>query len=122
MDAQQPVPEAEDAERPPIGDLFSQLTDDVRDFARAETKWAKAQVGERWRYILPAFAMVGIGIAVLTGGFIALPIGLMFILATYTGLALSVPIVVALAALVGLALLKLAGKRIKSALKPPEDR
>ena len=111
-----------DDERPPIGLLIKQLADDAQHFARAETAFLKASVGERWSYALPAFIMIGAGIALALGGLIALPVGLMFILEAYVGRPLAVLIVVAGSILIALAGIKFGIRRLKAALKSPEER
>ncbi len=109
-------------ERPAIKALIAQLASDTGDFARAEAVWLREQAGERWSYALPALAMLGAGTALLIAVVIALPLGLMIALAPYAGGFGAVGLVIAAFLLIGACLLRMGSRRIKAALKPPEDR
>lgn len=114
--------EGEDDDRPPLPLLIRQLADDARTFAHAEVRYVKSRVGEGWGHAIPGLVAIGVSIALLFGAFIALPLGSMLILADYVGIALSVPIVMGVTALLGMVLLKFGTARLKASLKLPEDR
>jgi hypothetical protein len=102
--------------------LLGQLGNDAGDFARAEAAYLKAQVGERASYALPALAMIGAGIALLSGVLIAFLVGLTMILAPLIGTGWSVLAVTFGAALLAVGLLRFGIQRIKATLKRPEER
>jgi Putative Actinobacterial Holin-X, holin superfamily III len=123
QDAPAPSPEVEILpENLGLAALLGQLGNDAGDFARAEAAYLKAQVGERASYALPAIAMIGAGISLLSGVLIALLVGLMMILAPLIGTGLSVLAVTLGAALLAAGLLRFGTKRIKATLKRPEER
>ena len=118
-----PFGTAEDAgERPPLIALVRQLGDDAQAFAKAEAAFIKERVGEGWSHAVPGLAAIGIAVAVVLGAFIALPLGLMMLIGAHLGLALSIPIVMISAALISQLLVKFGQRRLKAAIKMPEDR
>ncbi len=119
-EAERPVAEGE--VRPPLMALVRQLGQDAQSFAKAETAFLKERVGEGWSHAVPGLAAIGIAVALLFGAFIALPLGVMMIVGEWIGLALAVPLVMGVVALIGLILVKFGQRRLKAALKLPEDR
>jgi hypothetical protein len=108
--------------RPPLTALMRQLGLDAQAFVKAEAVFIKERAGEGWSHAMPGVVAIGIAVALLFGAFIAFPLGVMLILADYVGIALSVPIVMVVTTLIGYVLFKYGQRRLKAALKLPEDR
>ena len=71
------------SEAPPpveVGELIKQLAGDAKDFARSEAVYLRAQLGERTAFAKPALLSLGIGVGVILGSAIVLPIGVMMAL------------------------------------------
>lgn len=116
-----PTPEAGDP-RPALASLFVDVTRDATNFAKAEIAYFKAQADERAQYALPAFIMIGVAVAIATGVLMAVPVGLMLLLAPLIGLGWALPTVTVVGILVAYATIMLGTRRLKAVLKSPEDR
>ncbi len=117
-DAAPPEPE----EKPALASLLVELTNDASRFARAEVAYIKAQAGERAHFAVPGLAMFGVGIAIATGVLMAVPSGLIILLAPVIGTGWSILAVTAGGLIITAILFKLGARRIKAVLKRPEDR
>lgn len=106
----------------PIKALIGDLTGDAREFARAEAAYLRAQVSERTSYAKPAIFMIGGGVALVLGSLLALPFGLMVVLSPLLTPAGAVAAVTLGLILIGGVLVWAGTRRIKAALKRPEDR
>ncbi len=113
------------SEQPPpieVGQLLRQLAGDAKGFAHSESTYLRAQLGERTSYAKPALLAIGIGVGVILGSAIALPIGVMMALTPWLGATAATATVVVIGILTGTLLIFWGGQRIKSALKRPENR
>ena len=119
-EAERPLADGE--VRPPLMALVRQLGQDAQTFAKAEAAFIKERVGEGWSHAVPGLAAIGVAVALMFGAFIALPLGVMMIVGEWIGLALAVPLVMGVALLMGFILFKFGQRRLKAALKMPEDR
>lgn len=117
-----PISEIEDNSDKGIGALFGQLRADASVFARAEVSYFKAQAGERAVHARPGLALLVIGLALASGALIALPIGALLLLAPVIGAGLALFAVVGVSLLLAALMLWAGGRRLRSALKKPEDR
>jgi Putative Actinobacterial Holin-X, holin superfamily III len=117
-----PVSEIEENSDKGIGALIGQLRADASVFARAEVSYYKAQAGERATHARPGLALLVIGLAVACGALIALPVGLVLVLAPVIGAGLALFAVVSVSLLLAALMLWAGGRRLRSALKKPEDR
>jgi Putative Actinobacterial Holin-X, holin superfamily III len=102
--------------------LASQLGTDASAFAKAESQYLKAQLGERAGYAKPALVAIGAGIGLVFGVVMAVPVGLMLVLTPYLGAGWALLAVVAGSALIAALMLRFGIKRLKAALKAPEAR
>jgi hypothetical protein len=109
-------------EKPAVAALLGDLASDAKGFARAEAAYFRAQLGERTAYAKPALAMIGIGAGLIIGVAIAVPIGLVLALSPLVGTFASLAIVTIAGTALGALLLIWGTKRIKAAVKPPEQR
>jgi Putative Actinobacterial Holin-X, holin superfamily III len=102
--------------------LAMQLGSDASAFAKAEGQYLKAQLGERAGYAKPALIAFGAGVGLIFGGVIAIPVGLIWVLAPFLGAIWALISVVGISAIVGALLIRFGIKRVKAALKAPEAR
>lgn len=109
-------------DRPPVKALFVQLAEDSAHFARSEWAYLREQAGERWHFAQPALVAVGAAIALLFAVAVALPLGLMVALAPVIGPFWAVLAVTLAGLILGGVLLRWASKRLKAAMKKPEER
>ncbi len=119
---QAPVPEIDENSDKGIGALFGQLRADASVFARAEVSYYKAQAGERASYARPGLALLAVGLAIACGALIALPIGVVLLLAPLIGTGLALFSVISVSLLLAALMLWAGGRRLRAALKKPEDR
>ncbi len=118
-----PISASEDA--PPangIGALFGQLRSDAVVFAKAEVALAKAKAGERAHYARPGLAMLLIGLALSSGVLVAVPVGALMWLAPKLGVGWALLLVISVSLLFAAALLWAGGRRLRAALRTPEER
>lgn len=113
------APEIE-IETPPPGlkALFVQLGDDAKSFARAEADWLKAEAGERAGIAKPAIAAILVGVALLFGAVMAVPVGIMLILAPIIGAGWAMLASIGLFAAIAGLLFLFASQRLKRAFQP----
>lgn len=121
--ADAPIPEFEEIpEKPGLRELASRLTDDAMAFVVAETNYLKAEFGERAGYARPAVYAVGFGWAMMIGTMITLPLAAIMMLAPRIGIIWAVIAVSGGSLLLGRLLVLFGMRRIRAALKPPEER
>jgi hypothetical protein len=115
-------PQVETPERPALSSLLVELTHDARSFAAAEVEYLKAQAGERAHFAVPGLIMIGAAVALAMGVSMAVPVGLIWLLAPLIGAGWSTLAVTLAGLAVAALLLKLGTRRVKAVLKRPEDR
>jgi protein-S-isoprenylcysteine O-methyltransferase Ste14 len=120
MSVLEPPPQSE--ERPAISSLLVELTRDARNFATAEVEYLKAQAGERAHFAVPGLIMIGVAFALAMGVTMAIPVGLIWLLAPMIGAGWATLAVTVIGLLIVVLLLKLGTRRVKAVLKKPEDR
>ena len=106
----------------PLKSLLGELAVDAKAFARAEANYLKASAGARAQYAVPGVVLIMAAVALITGVIIALPVGLLLMLAPIIGAGWAIAAVIAVFLLVGGVLGLIGFKRIKSAMKGPFRR
>lgn len=118
----EPMNEPPATNKPAVSALLGELASDAKGFARAEAAYLRAQVGERTAYAKPAVAMIGVGAGIIVGVAIALPIGLMLALVPIVGALAALALITVPGAGLGALLLLWGVRRIRAAIKSPEQR
>jgi hypothetical protein len=121
-DADQEIVRDDDAVKPDLKNLLSQLATDSRDFARAEVAWVKAEAGSRVSIAIPGLILTVAAIALLFALIIAGLLGAMFALAPLIGLGWAVLAIVLAAGFIAFALAKLGSARLARAFSVEKDR
>lgn len=117
------APDDESEDEPiPLKTLLGALAVDAKAFARAEANYLKASAGARAQYAVPGVVLLVTALALVTGVVVALPVGLLLILAPIIGAGWAIAAVVAAFLLVSGILGLIGFKRIKSAMKGPFRR
>ena len=109
-------------ERPGLKALAGQLGEDATAFAMAEGAYLKAQLGERADYAKPALAWLGIGIALAFGAWMAIPVGVVLALTPLIGAGWALLATIITFSTLAALLVRFGTRRIKAALKRPEER
>lgn len=110
-----------ETERPALASLFVELTRDAGSFARAEIDYLKAKAGLRAHRAAPGFGMIGIAIALALGILMAVPVGLLLLLAPMIGTGWALLAVTLGGVVLAALLFKLGTRRIKTVLKRSGD-
>jgi Putative Actinobacterial Holin-X, holin superfamily III len=109
-------------ERPGLKALAERLGKDAAAFAKAEGTYLKAQLGERADYAKPALFALVTGVALVFGVSTAMPVGVMLVLAPLIGAGWALLATLVLFVVLAALLMRFGAKRIKAALKKPEER
>jgi Putative Actinobacterial Holin-X, holin superfamily III len=112
----------DDAVKPDLKNLLSQLATDSRDFARAEVAWVKAEAGSRASIAIPGLIFAVAAIALLFALIIAGLLGGMFALAPLIGLGWAVLAVISTGALIAFVLAKIGSAKLARAFSVEKDR
>lgn len=116
------APEIEiESPSPGLMALVQQLGDDAKAFAKAEAEWLKAEAGERAEIAKPAIIAILVGLALIFGVTMAVPVGVMLVLAPYIGNGLALLASLTLFLIVAGGLFLFGSRRIKAAFKPRND-
>jgi protein-S-isoprenylcysteine O-methyltransferase Ste14 len=118
----EPDPPVDTQERPALSSLLVELTRDVKNFATAEVEYLKAQAGERAHFAVPGLIMIGVALALAMGVTMAVPVGLIWLLAPVIGAGWATLAVTLAGLAIAAILLKFGTRRVKAVLKRPEDR
>lgn len=108
-------------ERPSVAQLFSQLGSEAVDFAAAEMAVMRAELSSRSGIAKPGIFLVIVGIALVFGTTIALPIAALIILTPLIGAWLALLCVVGSGSITAFACFKLGIHQLKAALKRPDN-
>ncbi len=99
-------------EKPGIGALLSQLTDDASHFARAEVRFLQTQAEERLSHAFPAIMMVSAAAAFAFAVVTSLLVALVLALAPFVGIIIAVLIIAAISSIAAFALFRLGRTRM----------
>ncbi len=108
------------AARPSVAQLFSQLGSEAADFAAAEMAVVRAEVSSRTGIAKPGVILLVIGLALVFGTVLVLPVGLLIILTPFIGGWMALLAIGAAGSIAAFLCLKLGIRRLKTALKRPD--
>lgn len=108
------------AERPSVAQLFSQLGSEAADFAAAEMAVVRAEVSSRTGIAKPGVILLVIGLALVFGTVLVLPVGLLIILTPLIGSWMALLAIGAAGSIAAFLCFKLGIRRLKTALKRPD--